>query len=112
MLKPSDGDQSLSPAKVVIVGNIDRDRFRMSADVGWHVTSDSLASRYATALLEKPVHPLAHMTWTASMDNLRRLKDLLPQDLARVTADVTKGGKLSVRHASFKVRRATISFSC
>ena len=111
MLKPSQGDESIIPAKVVIVGNIDRDQFRMSADVGWRVMSDSLASRYATALLEKPDHPLAHMTWNASMDNLRRLKDLLPQDLARVTADVAKGGKLSVRHASFKVRPATSSFS-
>ena len=41
--------------------------------------SDSLASRYAMAILEKPVHPLAHMTQNVSMDNLRRIKDLLPQ---------------------------------
>lgn len=51
----------------------------MSVEVVWHVMSDSLASRYAMAILEKPVHPLAHMTQNVSMDNLRRIKDLLPQ---------------------------------
>ena len=79
VLKPSQGDESIIPAKVVIVGNIDRDQFCMSVEVVWHVMSDSLASRYAMAILEKPVHPLAHMTQNVSMDNLRRIKDLLPQ---------------------------------
>lgn len=69
--KSSDGDESLlSPAKVVTVGDIDRDQFRMFAEVGWRVMSDSLTSRYATAVLEKSDHPLARMTWNASMDNL------------------------------------------
>ena len=106
MLKPKDGDLSLQPAKIFIVGDIDRDQFRMSAEVGWRVMSDSVASRYATAVLEKPVEPLANMTWNMAMDNLRRLKDLLPLDLAKITGDVVRDGKLAVRHASYKVRHA------
>ena len=104
MQKTSEGDNVLVPAKVIIVANIDRDQFRMSADIGWRVMNEHMASRYATAILEKPVEALAGMTWCAAMDNLRLLKDMLPLHLAEVTRHVVNGDRLAVRHASYVVR--------
>lgn len=42
---------------------------------------------------------------------VRRLKDLLLHDLAKVTRDVARGKKLPVRHALFKVRCGTLPLS-
>ena len=103
MQKTIEGDDILIPAKVIIVANIDRDQFRMSAEMGWRVMSEQVASRYATAVLEKPSEPLAGMAWCAAMDNLRLLRDMLPLRLAEVTRHVVNVDRLAVRHASYVV---------